>query len=168
MPQVRSKSAVRPPRRRAQESSGRLRPIPRTRRGASPPVQAIAEDQPLAILALPSPAVGNTCTTHNEMLFWVGWFARFHNDSPPYVPYELKTLDCPVVRADGSPALLSDGQPQMMRCVREVARSEVGDSVEWHMISWNLSQIGATFHRCASLDEALAAFNAPPAPVLLP
>ncbi len=36
---------------------------------------------------------------------------------PPYIPYELKTLNSPVVRADGSPQLDSDGQPERMRCV---------------------------------------------------
>lgn len=119
------------------------------------------------MLGQPSPPIADTCTTHNEMLFWVGWFARFHEGEPRHVPYELKTLDCPVMREDGSPVLRSDGQPQMMRCLREVARFELGGTVEWNMIAWNTGQVGVTFQKYATLSEALRAFNAPPAPVRL-
>lgn len=164
MPQVISESAGQPRPRRGQHIIGR-----RTRRQAArSPVRATRQNQHLALLAMPSPAIGDTCTTHNQMLFWVGWFARFHTDGPPYVPYEIKTIDCPVVHGDGSPVLRSDGQQQMMRCVREMSRTEVKNTVEWHIISWNVGQPGASFQRCASHDEAIVIFHAPPSPVLLP
>lgn len=158
MPQVCSKSAVQPVRRRAKRGTTPNGSAKRALR--APPIRASAE--------APSPTIADTCTTHKEMLDWVAWFARFHTEEPPYVPYEIKTIDCPVVRADGSPVLRSDGQPQMMRCVREVARSEIGDRVEWKMISWNVGQPGATFEPCASLGDAITAFNTPPNPVLRP
>lgn len=163
MPHVHLGSAVQPPNRRGERLASR--PLAR-RRAARPRVAQAGKH--LAILNLPSPSIGNTCTTHNQMLFWIGWFERFHIDGLPYVPYEIKTLDCPVVHSDGSPVLRGDGQPQMMRCIREIARSEVKGIVEWHMISWNVGQTGATFQRCASLDDAVNAFNAPPSLVRLP
>src|SRR5262245_7915838 len=120
MPQLCSQSAVKPTHRQTPPFS---KPRNARRRGtgaARAPVQASGEGPSLSLLGLPSPALGHTCTTHNEMLFWIGWFARFHSDGL-YVPHELKTLDRPVLSVDGSPVLGQDGQPQTMRCVREVA-----------------------------------------------
>lgn len=162
MPQVRSQSAKQQRRRHRQHSTTR----PKSRQPTRPPVRAATKNKQLAMLAQPSPFIGDTCTTHNQMLFWVGWFARFHTDGRTYVPYEIKTIDCPVVRSDGSPMLKGDGQPQMMRCVREIARSETDGTVRWQVITWNVGQVGATFQPCASLDVALAAFNAPVLPLL--
>jgi hypothetical protein len=102
------------------------------------------------------------------MLFFVGWFARFHTEGLSYVPYEIKTLDRPVVKADGSPVLRGDGQPQRMRCVHEVACREVNGRVEWKMISWDVGRVGVTFYPCASLEEAMALYNTPPLQVRLP
>lgn len=71
---------------------------------------------PLSILDEPSPTIEGTSTTENAMLFWVGWFARFHlaPEGPRYVPHQIRTLDCPVCRPDGTPVLHADGQPLMM------------------------------------------------------
>lgn len=168
MPQLCSESAAQP-----SSSSVRHAEVERRRRrktlaaGGKPP-RSPWDGPPLSILALPSPTIGSTCTTHNEMLFWVGWFARFHVEAPRYVPYQLKTLDCPVVRKDGSAVLHGDGQPQLMRCVREVARCEVGGEVKWQMISWNVGQAGVTFHECANYEDAMRAFLAPLVPVREP
>lgn len=52
--------------------------------------------------------------------------------------YELKPLDCPVVQAERSPMLLSDGWLQMMRCVHEVARSKISNIAEWHVLMWSV------------------------------
>ena len=157
MPQVRSQSAKPQRRRHPPRSTTR----PKSRRASRPPVRAATNSEHLAILSQPSSRIGDTCTTHNQMLFWVGWFARFHTDGRSYVPYEIKTVDCPVVESDGSPVLDADGKPQVMRCVREIARSEAGGTEHWHMITWNLGQVGATFQACASLAHARSAFSVP-------
>jgi len=122
----------------------------------------------LAALGAPSLALGNTCTTHNQMLFWVDLFARMHRPSRGYVPYELKTLDCPVVNSDGSPRLRSDGQPVLMRCVREIACRSVGNRVEWIVFSWNIGQVGIVMPSFPTMGEAMKHYNAPPSAVLLP
>lgn len=164
MPQVRSQSAKQQRRRHPQPSTTR----PKSRRAPRPPIRAATNSKHLAILSQPSSRIGDTYTTHNQMLFWVGWFARFHTDGQTYIPYELKTIDCPVVRSDGSAVLRDDGALQLMRCIREIARSEPKGAVEWHMISWSVGQPGVTLQRYASLDDATAAFNAPPSPVPQP
>ena len=146
-----------PQQRQGRRSAGRPKPKP-----------GEADAIPLADLYLPSPSIANTCTTHNQMLFWVDLFARMHRPSLGYVPYDLKTLDCPVINPDGSLRLRSDGQPETMRCVREVARHTIGDRVEWVMFSWNIGQVGIAMPSFLTLDEAMAHFNAPPSPVLLP
>lgn len=162
MPQVRSQSAKQQRRRHPQRSTTR----PKNRRATRPPVRAATNSKHLAILSQPSSRIGDTYTTHNQMLFWVGWFARFHTDGKTYVPYELRTIDCPVISSDGSPVLDADGKPQVMRCVREIARSEVGGTVRWQLITWNVGQVGATFQPCPSLEAAQTDFAAPVLPVL--
>lgn len=160
MPQVRSESEIKPPCRGQQ--------IPREAEGSGPRrkhktrVACNCSGPPLATLGYPSPSIDGTRTTHNDMLFWVGWFARFHSERPAYVPYEIKTIDCPVVRADGSPLLRDDGAQHFMRCVREVASREVNGTVEWLMIAWNLAVPGMIFRKYATRDNAFAAFNEPP------
>lgn len=162
MPQVRSQSAKQQRRRHPQPSTTR----PKSNQAPRPPVRAATNSKHLAILSQPSSRIGDTYTTHNQMLFWVGWFARFHTDGKTYVPYELRTIDCPVISSDGSPVLDADGKPQVMRCVREIARSEVGGTVRWQLITWNVGQVGATFQPCPSLEAAQTDFAAPVLPVL--
>jgi len=72
-----------------------------------------------------------------------------------------------VVRADGSAVLLSDGKLQMMRCVREFDRSEVGGTIEWHLLTWSIGRVGVSFKKYATLNEALLKFQASPKPVRL-
>ena len=55
-----------------------------------------------------------------------------------------------------------------MRCVREVARREAGGQVTWEVIEYSVGVPGVQFCRCASLDEAMARFDAPPEPARLP
>lgn len=151
MPQLCPESAAKPSRRHSPRSGVSRRRGP-----------------PLSILAIPSPNLGDTCTTHNEMLFWVGWFARFHSDGLNHVPYEIKTLDRPVVGMDGLPRLHSDGQPQKMRCVREIVRHDENGTASWTMLAWDVGKVSVTFHPCASLDEAMTLYNAPPSPIRMP
>ena len=151
MPQLCPESAAKPSRRQPPRPGGSRRRGP-----------------PLSILAIPSPTLSDTCTTYNEMLFWVGWFARFHSDGPNHVPYEIKTLDRPVVGEDGRPRLHSDGQPQKMRCVREVVRHDENGTTSWTMLAWDIGRVSVTFHPCASLDEAMTLYNAPPSPIRMP
>ena len=123
---------------------------------------------PRSILDEPSPTINGTSTTENAMLFWVGWFARFHLDQPCLVPYELKTLNRPVCRQDGTPVLQADGQPSMMHCVREVVHARKVAHRPWTVIHWLVGVPGMWMQDFATLDEALAAFNAPPEPSVLP
>ncbi len=166
MPQVCSESAAIPSRRARHISGARSTKNPVPRR-AHLRDRTTEPKPPLSMLDQPSPVIDDTCTTTNQMAFWVGWFARFHEDQPYYVPYELKMLDCPVMHQDGKPALGCDGQPKKMRCAREVARREVTGKVEWLMISWHIGIPGVTFRKCSSHDEAMTAFHAPPDPVRL-
>lgn len=125
---------------------------------------------PLSILDEPSPTINGTSTTENAMLFWVGWFARFHLDpeGPRYVPHQIRTLDRPVCRPDGTPVLHADGQPLMMRCIREVAHAHIVDDRPWMVFHWLIGEPGLSIQKFATLDAALAAFNATPEPAVLP
>lgn len=168
MPRFDPESAANPTQSPGHQAGKRRRSTLRSPPQSRLPAHIWSNGPPRSILSIPSPTVGDTCTTHNEMLFWIGWFARFHLDGSPYVPYELKTIDCPVVRADGSALLRDDGQQQIMRCLREVAQHKTNGKVEWLMISWHIGVPGMTFHKCASLAKALAAFHSPVQPVQLP
>ncbi len=119
------------------------------------------------LLTQPSPPIADTCTTENTMLYWADCFGRFHRESLHYVPYEVKTLDCPIVSTDNVP-ILREGQPVLMRCVREVARHELNGQVEWLLISWFVGIPGIAFSLCSSLADAQARFNAPADPVQVP
>ena len=102
------------------------------------------------------------------MVFWAEWFARFHCEAPHYVPYELKTLDCPLLGAAGLPLLGQDGQPRLLRCVREIAHRVGSGEAEWLLISWLVGLPGVLFKACASLAEARREFEAAAEPVELP
>lgn len=125
---------------------------------------------PLSILDEPSPTIDNTDTTESAMLFWVGWFARFHLDHEggQYVPYKIKTLDRPVCRRDGTPILHADGQPVMMRGVCEVAHARSVAHRPWTVIQWRIGEPGLSIQKFATLDDALGVFNASPEPAVLP
>ncbi len=112
-----------------------------------------------------TPSVENTCTPEHLMVFFSGFFARFHESGSGYIPYELQTVDCPIVGADGAPVLDEAGQPLLMRCVREVARSQRGTKETWQMITWEIGIPGVTMTPCASLAEAKELLRAPPTPI---
>ena len=122
----------------------------------------------LALLGMPSPALPGTTTTDSEMLFWVGVFYRVHQRRKWLIPIQLKTLDCPIEKPDGSPVLGGDGQPARMRCVREVARREARGQVTWTVIEYSTSVPGLRFCPYPSLDDAMRHFDAAPEPVRLP
>ena len=113
-----------------------------------------------------SAPVENTCTPEHMMVFFSGFFARFHERGSGYIPYELQTVDCPIVGADGVPALDEAGKPLLMRCVREVARSQSGEEETWLMITWEVGIPGVTMTPCGSLAEAKGLLRAPPTPIV--
>ncbi len=113
-----------------------------------------------------SALVENTCTPEHMMVFFAGFFARFHERGSGYVPYELQTVDCPIVGADGVPALDEAGNPLLMRCVREVARSQSGEEESWLMITWEMGIPGVTMTPCGTLAEAKGLLSAPPTPIV--
>jgi len=113
-----------------------------------------------------SDTVENTCTPEHMMVFFSGFFARFHERGSGYIPYELQTVDCPIVGADGVPALDEAGTPLLMRCVREVARSQSGEEESWLMITWEVGIPGVTMTPCGTLAEAKELLRTPPPPIV--
>ena len=113
-----------------------------------------------------SDPVENTCTPEHMMVFFSGFFARFHERGSGYIPYELQTVDCPIVGADGVPALDEAGNPLLMGCVREVARSQSGEEETWLMITWEVGIPGLTMTPCGTLAEAKGLLRAPPTPIV--
>ena len=113
-----------------------------------------------------SDTVENTCTPEHMMIFFSGFFARFHERGSGYVPYELQTVDCPIVGADGVPALDEAGNPLLMRCVREVARSQSDEEESWLMITWEVGIPGVTMTPCGTLAEAKELLRTPPTPIV--
>jgi hypothetical protein len=99
-----------------------------------------------------------------------GWAVSIDciNGRKRLVPVQLKTLDCPVEKHDGSPLIGGDGQPVYMRCIREVALRESRGQVTWEIIEYAVGVPGFSFRPCASLDEARARFDAAPDAVKLP
>lgn len=151
MPEVRPSSAANP-------RHPRQKPLPRRPRhhGFRP-----------ALIAQPSPAIPGSTTTEHEMLFWVGLFYRLHQRRKHLIPVHLKTLDCPVANADGSPVTCGDGRPVLMRCVREIALREARGHLAWEFIEYTIGVPGVRFRSCASLPDALSCFDAAPQPVRL-
>lgn len=127
--------------RRGQSSSRRTRGGPRRRQ--------------LRPVAMP----GNAERDDDELLTWLGWFYRFHTDPPLYIPYALRTLDCTVElrQRQGSDAA------RTMRCVREVAKFNGANAVDWLLITWVPGLPGVTFQRCASQEAAMALLDSAPA-----
>lgn len=102
--------------------------------------------------------VSDTATTERDLTEWVGWFARFHDEPLGlYVPFDLRMLDCHV-EAHGQPVAIH-------RCVREVAKFNGANGIEWMLITWVPGLPGAQFQRCASHNDAMNLLDAPPAPV---
>lgn len=119
------------------------------------------------LLAEASTTIPGSTTTEHEMLFWVGLFFRLHQQRKHLIPVQIKTLDCPVEKADGSLVLRGDGQPALMRCVREVALREARGQISWEVIEYAVGVPGVRFCPYPSLSEAMARFDAAPEPVRL-
>ena len=112
----------------------------------------------------PSPLISDGATTEADLCKWTDWFARFHTDPAElYVPLALRTVDC-VVTARQEPAAEPQA-PRLMRCVREVAKFNGAEGIEWKLITWVPGLPGAQFQGCASHDDAMNLLDAPPAPV---
>lgn len=112
--------------------------------------------------------VEDTCTPEHMMVFFSGFFARFHERGSGYIPYELQTVDCPIVGIDGVPALDESGKPLLMRCVREIARTQKCDESSWLLITWEVGIPGVTMTPCSRLEDAKELLRAPPPPIVWP
>ena len=121
----------------------------------------------LELLGEHSPTLSGSTTTEHEMLFWVGLFYRLHQRRKRLIPVHLKTLDRPIAKADGSPVTSGDGQPLLMRCVREVAVRERRGHLTWEVIEYEVGIPGFRSRPCQSLDEAMVRFESSPEPVHL-
>lgn len=113
-----------------------------------------------------SAPVEDTCTPEHMMVFFSGFFARFHERGTGYIPYELQTVDCPLAEADGMPVLDETGKPFLMRCVREIVRSQRGKEESWLLITWEVGIPGVTMTPCSSLAHAKELLHAPPPPIV--
>lgn len=118
-------------------------------------------------IAEPSPTIPGATTTEHEMLLWVGFFYRLHQRRKRLIPVHIKTIDCPVAKADGSPVTCGDGRPMLMRCVREVALREAHGRLAWEVIEYAVGLPGVRFCAYQSLTEAMARFDDAPEPVRL-
>jgi hypothetical protein len=81
----------------------------------------------------------------------------------PYIPLALRTVDC-VVTVQRQPPT-EPPAPRLMRCVREVAKFNGAEGIQWKLITWVPGLPGMRFQPCASHDDAMALFDAPPTPV---
>lgn len=152
MPEVRRQSAANP---------RHPRPKPRPRRQRP-------HEFTTALIAEPSPTIPGSTTTEHEMLFWVGVFYRLHQQRRSLIPVHIKTIDCPVARADGSPVTCGESRPVLMRCVREIALYEARGCLSWQFIEYTVGVPGVRFQSCPSLASAIARFDAAPTTVRLP
>ena len=146
--------------------AGPKRRTPRRPRSRGLVTSGVRTERLLPELDQKTPPVENTCTPEHMMIFFSGFFARFHERGSGYVPYELQTVDCPIVGANGVPALDEAGTPLLMRCVREVARSQSGEEESWLMITWEVGIPGVTMTPCGTLAEAKELLRAPPTPIV--
>lgn len=124
--------------------------------------QQLVEPMPSAQNA-PSPVISDGITTEADLCAWAGWFGRFHTDPMPlYIPIAVRTIDCDVLvrRAAQNPS------PRFLRCVREVAKSHHATGIEWKLITWVPGLPGMQIASCASLEDAMAQFDAPPLSLL--
>lgn len=111
-----------------------------------------------------SPLISDGTTSEAALCEWAVWFGRFHTDpSELYIPIALRTVDC-VVTVQRQPQA-QPKPPHPMRCVREVAKFNGAQGVEWMLITWVPGLPGAQFNRCASHDAAMSLLDAPPTPV---
>ena len=145
---------------------GPKRRTPRRPRSRGLVTSGVRTERLLPELDQKTPPVEITCTPEHMMVFFSGFFARFHERGSGYTPYELQTVDCPIVGANGVPALDEAGKPLLMRCVREVARSQSGEEESWLMITWEVGIPGVTMTPCGSLAEAKELLRAPPTPIV--
>ena len=92
---------------RRKSSPSRKTPLrPRNR---LPSTCGVRAERVFAELNKASPSVEGTCTPEHMMVFFTGFFARFHAGGAGYIPYELQTVDCPVLGKDRAPLLNDNG-----------------------------------------------------------
>jgi hypothetical protein len=80
-----------------------------------------------------------------------------------YVPLALRTVDCVVTVRAKSPE--EPTPPRRMRCIREVAKFNGADGVQWKLVTWVPGLLGVQFVPCASEAEAMQRLDEPAAPV---
>lgn len=113
-----------------------------------------------------SPVIADRVTTEADLCEWANCFARFHTDPRElYIPLALRTVDCLVEVRPKPPA--APIPPRLMRCVREVAKFNSAQGIEWMLIAWVPGLPGMQFQRCASLEEAMTRLDSPPDPIRL-
>jgi len=112
-------------------------------------------------LTAPSPLIADGATSEADLCRWADWFGQFHQDPLLHVPIALRTVDCEVTVQRSQ----STDPPRCLRCIREVAKFNGTEGVEWMLITWVPGLPGMQFQRCASLDEAMSLLDAPPSPV---
>ena len=92
-----------------------------------------------------------TIRTTEHMMVFFPVFARFHERGSGYVPYELQTVDCPIV--ESTECQRSTRVESHSSCVvREIARTQKCDESSWLLITWEESQ--ATMTPCSRLEDA--------------
>ena len=144
---------------RRKSSPSRKTPLrPRNR---LPRTCGVRAERVFSELSKASPSIEGTCTLEHMMVFFTGFFARFHAGGAGYIPYELQTVDCPVLGKDSAPLLDDNGEQRRMRCVREIARCGKGGEPSWLVITWECGTPGVTMTPCGSLAEAKALYRVP-------
>ncbi|MBL9008889.1 MAG: hypothetical protein JNJ46_31805 [Myxococcales bacterium] len=68
---------------------------------------------------------------------------------------------------DGHTVRGRDGQPRLMRCVREIARRELRGKIVFEVIDYAIGEPSVRFSRCASLEEATSRYHTAPNPICL-
>ena len=119
---------------------------------------------PLHALGQSSRLIPDGATTEADLCRWADWFARFHTDPMElYVPLALRTVDCVVTVRAKSPE--APPPPRLMRCIREVAKFNGAEGVEWKLVTWVPGLPGAQFVTCASEADAMQRLDVPPATI---
>ncbi len=117
------------------------------------------ENPALRVRSAPSPLIADGVTSDADLCKWADCFGRFHTDpSELYVPVALRTVDCLVTVQRSEPTQA----PRRLRCVREIAKFNGVEGVEWKLMTWVPGLPGVQFQCCASEDEAMILLESPP------
>lgn len=140
-------------------------PTPTSSPGPAPrPGSPRVEPLHLRAIGQSSRLIADGATTEADLCRWADWFARFHTDPMElYVPLALRTVDCVVTVRAKSPE--APPPPRLMRCIREVAKFNGAEGVEWKLVTWVPGLPGVQFVTCASEADAMQRLDALPATI---